>query len=106
MSGDYYTETILEQKITYNEKFAEPRFRDKFRGYPTIRDLKELREVTSRGRRTWLISAPYSPQFDSPEVGLYFNEYAKVVFESYRAKVLLIGGESQPVNLAVGYNDE
>ena len=24
------------------------------------------------------------------------NEYAKVVFESYRAKVLLIGGENQP----------
>jgi hypothetical protein len=43
---------------------------------------------------------------DSPEVGLYLNEYAKVVFESYRAKVLLIGGESQPVNLAAGYNAE
>jgi len=89
MSGDYYTETILEQKITYNEKFAEPRFRDKFRGYPVIRSLKELREVTSRGRRTWLISVAYGGY--SPEVSVYLNEYAKVVFESYRAKVLLIG---------------
>jgi hypothetical protein len=34
------------------------------------------------------------------------NEYAKVVFESYRAKVLLIGEASQPVNLAAGYNAE
>jgi 4-amino-4-deoxy-L-arabinose transferase-like glycosyltransferase len=106
MSGDYYIDTILTTKITYSEKFAEPRFRDKFRGYPTIRDLKELREVTSRGRRTWLISVPYSPQLDSPEAGLYLNEYAKVVFESYRAKVLLIGGESQPVNVAAGYDAE
>jgi hypothetical protein len=106
MSGDYNIDTDLTPKISYNEKFAEPRFRDKFRGYPTIRDLKELREVTSRGRRTWLVSVPYSPQSNSPEVGLYLNEYGKVVFESYRAKVLLIGGESQPVGLAAGYNAE
>jgi hypothetical protein len=69
--------------------------------------LKELREVTSRGRRTWLVRVPYGgPQSNSPEVGLYLNEYGKVVFESYRAKVLLIGGESQPVGLAAGYNAE
>jgi hypothetical protein len=107
MSGDYNIDTVLTPKITYNERFAEPRFRDKFRGYPTIRDLKELREVTSRGRRTWLVRVPYGGrQSASPEVGLYLTEYAKVVFESYRAEVLLIGGESQPVNLAAGYKAE
>ena len=81
---------------------------DKFRGYPTIRSLKELREVTSRGRRTWLIFVPYGGflNLNSPEARVYLNEYAKVVFESYRAKVLLIGGESQPANLAAGYNAE
>jgi dolichyl-phosphate-mannose-protein mannosyltransferase len=106
--GDYCIDTILTKKITYNEKFAEPRFMDKFRGYPTIRSLKELREVTSRGRRTWLIFVPYGgfSNLSSPEVRIYLNEYAKVVFESYRAKVLLIGGESQPVNLTEGYNAE
>jgi hypothetical protein len=104
MSGDYYADTILAKKITYNEKFAEPRFRDKFRGYPVIRSLKELREVTSRGRRTWLVGGSYAGC--SPEVIVYLNEYAKVVFESYHAKVLLIGGESQPVNLTWGYNAE
>ncbi len=107
MSGDYSINTALTPKITYNEKFAEPRFRDKFRGYPTIRDLKELREVTSRGRRTWLVSVPYAgSKSNNPEVGVYLNEYGKVVFESYRAEVLLIGGESQPVDLAAGYNAE
>jgi len=107
MSGDYSINTALTPKITYYEKFAEPRFRDKFRGYPTIRDLKELREVTSRGRRTWLVSVPYAgSKSNNPEVGVYLNEYGKVVFESYRAEVLLIGGESQPVDLAAGYNAE
>jgi len=106
--GDYYIDTILTKKITYNERFTEPRFMDKFRGYPTIRSLKELREVTSRGRRTWLIFVPYGGflNLNSPEARVYLNEYAKVVFESYRAKVLLIGGESQPANLAAGYNAE
>ena len=106
--GDYYIDTILTKKITYNERFTEPRFMDKFRGYPTIRSLKELREVTSRGRRTWLIFVPYGGflNLNSPEARVYLNEHAKVVFESYRAKVLLIGGESQPVNLAAGYNAE
>jgi len=104
MSDDNYIDTILAKKITYNEKFAEPRFMDKFRGYPAIRSLEELREVTSRGRRTWVISVSYGGY--SPEVSVYLNEYAKVVFESYRARVLLIGGESRPVNLAAGYNAE
>ena len=81
---------------------------DKFRGYPTIRNLKELREVTSRGRRTWLIFVPYGgfSKLNSPEARVYLNEHATVVFESYRAKVLLIGGESEPVNLTAGYNAE
>ncbi len=108
MSGDYFMDATLMKKITYNEKFAEPRFMDKFRGYPVIRSLRELREVTSRGRRTWLIFVPYGgfSKVNSPEARAYLNAYAKVVFESYRAKVLLIGGESQPVNLAAGYNAE
>jgi hypothetical protein len=106
--GDYYVDSILTKKIIYNEKFAEPRFMDKFRGYPTIRSLKELREVTSRGRRTWLIFVPSGgfPKLNSPEAREYLNEHAKVVYDSYRAKVLLIGGESQPVNVTSGYNAE
>jgi hypothetical protein len=108
MSGDYYIDAILNKKITYNEQFAEPRFMDKFRGYPTIRNLKELREVTSRGQRTWLIFVPYGKfsKLNSPEARVYLNEDAKVVFESYRAQVLLIGGENEPVNLTAGYNAE
>ena len=108
MRGDYYTDSILTKKIIYNGRFAEPRFMDKFRGYPTIRSLKELREVASRGRRTWLIFVPSGgfPKLNSPEARVYLNEHAKVVFDSYRAKVLLIGGDTEPVNVTTGYNAE
>jgi len=108
IQGDYYVDSILTKKIIYNAKFAEPRFMDKFRGYPAIRSLKELREVTSRGRRTWLIFVPSGgfPKLNSPEARVYLNEHAKVVFESYRAKVLLIGGDTEPVDLTARYNAE
>jgi hypothetical protein len=108
IKGDYYIDGVLAKKITYNEKFGEPRFMDKFRGYPTIRSLRELREVTSRGRRTWLIFVPYGGfrNLNSPEIRVYLREHAKVVFESYRAKVFLIGGENESTNLAARYNAE
>lgn len=108
MSGDYYIDAIFNKKITYNEQLAEPRFMDKFRGYPAIRNLKELREVISRGRRTWLVFVPYGKfwNLNSPETRAYLKEHAKVVFESYRAQVLLIGGENEPGNLRAGYNAE
>src|SRR5256886_17492979 len=94
------------KKITYNNKFAEPRFMDRFRGYAAIRSLKELREAISRGRRTWLVFVPYGGvgHLHSPEARVYLNEHAKDVFESYRGKVLLIGGDNHAVNLHAGYN--
>src|SRR5437899_640941 len=104
--GDYFLDTILMKKIIYNAKFAEPRFMDRFRGYAAIRSLKELREAISRGRRTWIVFVPYGGfgHLSSPEARVYLNEHAKVVFESYRGKVLLIGGENQSVNLTAGDN--
>ena len=39
------------------------------------------------------------PNLNSPETRVYLDQHAKVVFESYRAKVLLIGGENESTNL-------
>jgi hypothetical protein len=98
MPGDYFLDTLLGSKVPYNEKLPEPRFVDKFRGYPAIRSLTELQEVTHRGRRTWIIFAPYSSfeKMSSPDELEYLDQNAKVVFESYRAKLLLIRGVNQP----------
>lgn len=108
MSGDYYTNGDFAKKITYNPKFIEPRFMDKFRGYPVIRGLTELREVVSRGRRTWLVYVPDGgfSNLNSPESRIYLEQNAKVVFESYHAKVYLIGGHGQEPNQAESYSAE
>ena len=80
----------------------DPRFSDKFSGLPTVRNLTELQEVTHRSRRTWVIFAPYSAfkRLQSPDVIEYLDKNSKVVFESYRVKVLLVEGANQPTAIA------
>lgn len=92
--GDYFLDTMLHMKAPYNGALAEPVLVDKFVGYPAIRNLAELREVVHHARRTWIIFAPYSSftKYSSPDVIEYLDKSANVVFESYRAKVLLIEG--------------
>jgi hypothetical protein len=96
--GDYFLDTLLSSKVVYNQLLAEPRFVDKFAGLPTIRNLAELQQATYGGRRTWLIFAPLGgfEKLSSPDVLEYLSRNSKVVFESYRAEVLLIQGAKQP----------
>jgi len=96
--GDYFLDTLLGSKVAYNQLLPEPRFVDKFGGLPAIRNLKELLEMTHRGRRTWLIFAPYSSfeRLSSPDVIEYLDRNSKVLYESYRVKVLLVQGAPEP----------
>ena len=69
MSGDYFLNTLLGSKVPYNQLLEEPRFVDKFAGLPVVRNLTELKEAVNRGKRTWLIFAPYASfeKLSSPE---------------------------------------
>ena len=100
--GDYFLNTLFASKVGYNQELAEPRFSDKFSGLPTIRNLTELQEVTHRGGRIWLINVPSSAsmRLQSPDVVEYLDKNSKVVFESYRARVLLVQGAKQPTAVA------
>jgi hypothetical protein len=96
--GDYVLDTLFESKGAYNQTLKEPRFVDKFAGVPVVRNLTELREVVSSANRTWVIFAPYADfeLLSNPNVVDYLNQTAKVEFESYRAKVLLVERAEQP----------
>ena len=100
--GDYFVDTLFASKVIYNQELVDPRFSDKFSGLPTVRNLTELQEVTHRSRRTWVIFAPYSAfeRLQSPDVIEYLDKNSKVVFESYRVKVLLVEGANQPTTVA------
>ncbi len=97
IQGDYFINTLLASKVPYNPFLEEPGFIDKFAGLPVLRNLTEVKEVTNRARRTWVVAAPVGnlEKLNSPQVMEYFNANARSVFESYRAKVLLIEGQSQ-----------
>jgi hypothetical protein len=94
MPGDYFLNTIFSSKVFYDQLFAEPTFADKFGGLPVVRDVGELQGVVNRAGRTWVVFAPYSSfeRLNSPAALDYIHEHARIVFESYRAKVLLIQG--------------
>jgi hypothetical protein len=95
--GDYFLDTLLASKVPYNQLLSEPRFVDKFGGLPVVRNLAELKEITNRAPRTWIIFAPYASfeKLTAANVLEYLNQNAKIVYETYRAKVFLIEGHSE-----------
>lgn len=95
--GDYFLDTLLGSKVPYNQTLNEPRFVDKFGGLPVVRNITELKEAVNRGKRTWLVFAPYASfeKLSNPKVLEYLDANARIVYETYRAKVLLIEGQSQ-----------
>lgn len=102
IKGNFFLDTLLNKRVSYSSELAEPAFIDKFRGYPAIRDLTELLEATHRGRRTWIVFVPYGAlkRVSSPDVLAYLDKNAKIVYESYRAKVFLIQGANSPAAVA------
>lgn len=103
LQGNFFLDTLYSKRVSYDSTLPEPAFIDKFRGYPTIRDIKELLEATHRSRRTWLFFVPSGglKKRGTPDVLTYLDENAKTVFESYRAKVYLIQGANSPSNVAL-----
>jgi hypothetical protein len=95
--GDYFVDTLLASKVPYNPFLPQPGFIDKFGGLPVLRNLDELKEVTSRARRVWVVAVPIAAldRLNSPAVLEYLDSVGHSVFESYRAKVLLIENQSQ-----------
>jgi hypothetical protein len=98
MPGDYFLNTLLSSQSVYDQLFSQPRLADKFAGLPVVRNLAELREVVYRSRRTWIIFAPYASfeKLNDQNVLDYLGETAKVEFETYRAKVMLIERANEP----------
>jgi hypothetical protein len=98
MPGDYVLDTLFGSKAAYNHLLGEPRFVDKFAGVPVVRNLTEMREVVSSAHRTWVVFAPYADfeLLSNPNVVDYLNQTAKVKFETYRAKVMLVERADQP----------
>jgi 4-amino-4-deoxy-L-arabinose transferase-like glycosyltransferase len=92
MPGDYSMDTLLGTKTGYNHLLAQPRFIDKFAGLPVVRNITELREIVSPAHRTWVVFAPYAnvEKLSSPSVLDYLHQNGRMVFESYRAKVMLV----------------
>jgi Dolichyl-phosphate-mannose-protein mannosyltransferase len=92
LKGDYSINTMLNNKITYDGTITVPHYIDKFRGYPVIRGIEELEDLRTRYKRLWIVRT--GATWSNPAVEQYFNQNSRVVCQSYRSMVNLIGGQS------------
>jgi hypothetical protein len=91
MNVDYSINTMLDKKITYSGALATPRFLDKFRGYPCIRNLEDLEDLRSRFKRLWIVQVPLGPADNqNPPVIQYLARNSRVMYLSYKAEVDLL----------------
>ncbi|MEK6684567.1 MAG: glycosyltransferase family 39 protein [Nitrospirota bacterium] len=103
LSGDYFMDTLLAQRVVYNTGYAVPILSDRFSGIPVIRNRNEFEDALNRAGRVWIIAAPFSAFVASndPSVIELLTRRAKIVYESYEAKVYLWEGV-QPSQGAAG----
>jgi hypothetical protein len=94
LPSDYFLDTLLAQRVIYDTTHGVPVFSDRFSGSPVIRNLSELNDVLNRSGRVWIIAAPASvfEGSNDPAVIERITGQAKVMFESYEAKVYLWEG--------------
>jgi len=96
LKSDYSINTQLNKKTFYDGGSAVPKLIDKFRGLPSIQSEDDLLDVRSRYPRVWLVLVPVGPTpSQNPEVETYMADNQKVLYESYRARVVLLTG-AQP----------
>jgi hypothetical protein len=89
--ADFSTCTMLGKVLTYDGAREAPGFFDKFRGLPTIRSLEEIEDLRSRYRRLWLVQVPVDDPLD-PLTTAYLRRNGRVVYQSYKSRVLLVEG--------------
>jgi Dolichyl-phosphate-mannose-protein mannosyltransferase len=94
----YALSTMISQKVTYDGGLAPPRFIDKFGGYPVIRGLEDLEDLRSRYPRIWIVQAPTDDPLH-PALSSYLGLYARIAFQTYNAKVIVIEGPQRPLRV-------
>jgi len=62
-------------------------------GTPAILSLNELKRIIGAGRkRVWLVGSPENPAFLDRDSHEFLDNNKKVIFETYKTRVYLIGG--------------
>ncbi|HTY57150.1 MAG TPA: glycosyltransferase family 39 protein [Candidatus Binataceae bacterium] len=93
---DYSTCTMMGKVLTYDGGRGTPIFFDKFRGLPSIRSLEEVEDLRSRYRRLWFVQVPVDDPLD-PLSSAYLRAKGRVVYQSYKARVVLVDGTKSSV---------
>jgi len=94
--ADFSTCTMMGKVLTYDGGRGAPLFFDKFRGLPTVRSLEEVEDLRSRYRRLWMVQVPVDDPLD-PLTTAYLRAKGRVVYQSYKARVIVVEGSKTSV---------
>jgi 4-amino-4-deoxy-L-arabinose transferase-like glycosyltransferase len=92
ITSDYFVESDTKRQVLYDPGQTSPRYLERTVGTPVLRNLEELRSLFNRHRRIWIVAVPYQSFgfLAGPDVNNYIHQRAKVVYESYNARVFLL----------------
>jgi len=92
IEGNYFIEDYAKRQVFYDPVNELPRYLEKTSGIITIKDITDLSTILSEYRRIWIVATPYSifTLISGPDAISYVSKHAKVVYESYDARVYLL----------------
>lgn len=89
----YFVEHYTTRQVVYDPSESSPRYLERIVGVPVLRNASDLQEVLATRHRTWVLAVPYTlfTLLSGSEVISYLEQQGKVVYESYNARIYLIG---------------
>ena len=91
---DYWNDTVLLNRVTYDGGRKVPDYIDKWVGVPTIRTLDDLKRVRAEHGRVWWIQL--NMELNAPDVITYLKMKGRIVHEGFDATVVRLDGAGPP----------
>jgi hypothetical protein len=87
----YWLNTAVYARMTYDGGFERPMYIDKWLGVPVIRGLQEFRDAQTRYGRLFIIYDPLADRY-APDFLTYLTTWGRVVHDGFQQRVVLIPG--------------
>ncbi len=95
----YSMNAMYTKAVVYDGSHEVPYFVDKLGGVPSLQSLEDLEDVRTHSSRVWLVLVPsFVADTQNPQIMKYLAKCQRVVFESYRARVILLESASRRPN--------
>ncbi len=91
---DYFLQSITARQVLYDITEENPMYLERTIGKPVLRGVSEFNDIASRYQKMWVFAIPYTSfqKLTDKNIQEYLAKNGRVVYESYNARIYLIGG--------------